>query len=170
MLKILESFFAGLFLFVAVFVVFMATGKIPNSEAVTGNELPYTAQKELVESGIVSENEEIEYYYSEGLTSFVDYGNLFTDMRVISYELDPITNERKVYSANYSEISDLVFDRAEGLLEKSVIKVYESGEFSFALLVSDEAGGDELFYRKLIETWNENMDDESIVNAMMQDS
>ncbi len=170
MFKILKSFFGGLLLLGIAFTVFIATGQIPHSKAVTGMELAQSAQKKLVESGIVLESEKIEYYYSEGLTSFVDYGNLFTDMRVISYELDPETNERKIYSANYNEISEFLFERAESVLEDSVIQVYESGEFSFALLVSDEEGGDEKFYRKLVETWNAKMDDENIVNASLQDS
>lgn len=165
MLKIVKGLYAGIFVLggicitiLAVMVIFMATGQVPDSKAVTGNELSDSVQQKLVESGIVFENETIEYYYSEGLTSFVDYGNLFTDARVVSYELDPETNDRHIYSANYNDISEFKFEKSEDMLEDSVIEVYEAGEYSFALIVSNEEDGDDKFYNKLNEIWTASLD------------
>lgn len=168
MFKIIKILFAGMLLIGSVFAVFIATGSVPDTKAVTGSELPDSAQQKLVESGIVFENEVIEYYYSEGLTSFVDYGNLFTDTRVISYELDPDTNERNIYSATYGEISGITFDKSDSMLEDSVIEVYESGEYSFLLYVSSEDGRDVKFYQKLTEIWNATVESERLISASLQ--
>ena len=59
-------------------------------------QLSNDTKQELVEAGIVADHETILYYYSEDLFSFVDFGNLFTEKRAVSYELDPDTNEQNI--------------------------------------------------------------------------
>jgi hypothetical protein len=153
MWKLIKLIFTIVLLLIAAGIFFAEIGTIPDSKAVVGSDLPEKALRALKESGIVGENEEIEYYYSEDLFSFSDYGNLFTNSRVISYELDNETNERNVYSALYSEISDLKIIRPEDILDDAVIQVYIKGEHAFDLVVSTEDGGHEKFFNGLVQKW-----------------
>jgi len=153
MFKFIKSLFFFMLLLGAVnnFLIFI--GQIPDEKAVTGDELPDSAKLALIESGIISEDEKIEYYYSEGILSFVDYGNLFTDIRVISYEVDQESDSRYVYYAHYGDISDIKFNKSDSLLDDSVIEVYENGDLSFFLVVSNKGNLDEAFYKKLVQVW-----------------
>ncbi len=134
----------------------MSMGEIPDSKAVTGEELPAEAISSLLESGIIREGEKIQYYYSEGLMSFVDFGNLFTNSRVISYEVDADTDKKNIYSAVYSKITDIQFTKSENIIEDSVIEIHVKNQPGFILFISPEEGRDQLFYQKLVETWNAN--------------
>lgn len=156
MLKILKICFTLVILLSIVFTVLTLFGKIPDIEAVTGEKLPSEAVTSLLESGIIKEGEKIQYYYSEDLFSFVDNGDLFTNSRVIAFETNPDTNDRKIYSAVYSEISDIKFIKSESTLEFSEIEIHVKNRPTFRLYVSTEEGGDQLFYKKLIEIWNAN--------------
>jgi len=153
MLKVLKFLGLGLIVLLAAFTMFMMTGQIPDSKAVTGAKLPGSAISDLREAGIVSENEEIIYFYSEDLFSFVDYGNLYTNERVISYELDEDTGERNIYTAKYDIITDIKMTESTSLIEDSVVEIYVNGELEFSLLVSAESNGDDRFYKKLLEKW-----------------
>ncbi len=136
---------------------FMTLGSIPDSKAVTGAQLSEGTKQKLIDAGIVGENETIKYFYSEDLFSFVNYGNLFTDKRVVSYEIDDGTNERAIYSAAYNEITNIEIEQSENFLDDSTIQVYENDEFSFMLVVSTEENGDEAFFNELNKTWTANL-------------
>jgi len=128
-------------------------GKVPDTKAVTGSELSDSAKGDLVQSGIITNAEKIYYFYSEDFVSFIDYGNLFTDQRVISYELDQDSDERTLYSANYAEISDIQFHQSQDLLEDSTIEIFVDEELAFMLYVSTERRRDQAFFSKLIKVW-----------------
>jgi hypothetical protein len=152
-LKIIKFFFFSFLLLIVGLTLFINFGAIPDVKVVSGNELQESVKEELVEIGVIGEKEEIKYFYSEDLFSFVDYGNLFTQDRVVSYELDLETNERRIYSASYNEISHIEFEKGEGALEDSIIDIYVDGEHRFSLVVSQEEGGDKVFHEALVKKW-----------------
>jgi len=164
MFKVLGILFAGILTPLLVFGLLTLRGQTPDIKAVTGSDLSSHAKQKLVEAGIVTESENIEYFYSEDLFSFVNFGNLFTNERVISYELDADTDEKNIYSATYGEISDIEFNKSESMLEDSTIDIYQDGSFSFMLVVSNEENGDEAFHNKLVQNWMANR------NAVVQSS
>lgn len=168
MKRILVFLFAGIVSVGVLGVVFTFTGHMPDTKAVIGEKLPTAAKVKLIESGLVGEGESIEYFYSEAMLSFVEFGNFFTDTRVVSYELDEETNERVIYSATYDEISDLEFEKSTDILEDSLIYVYQDGVWSFALVVSNEADGDVAFYNKLAQMWKANRGNTKQVEASLE--
>ncbi len=153
MWKIAKFALTGLFLIGLFFKLSVLTGAVPDSKVVSGDELPSDAVAVLRDLGIISRNEEIHYYYSEDLFSFENYGNLFTDKRVVSYETDEDTGERAIYSATYDEVSDITLEKSSSTFENSLIEVNIDGEHDFYLVVSQEENGDEIFYKKLVERW-----------------
>lgn len=155
-MTILKYLFAAFFIIVIALGTLVSTGQIPDSKAVSGDELPSGVISELYEIGIVPNDEKIHYFYSEDIFSFVNYGNLFTDKTVIAYETDEISNERNVFSAKYNEITGIKFDKAPNSLDDSTIEIFVNGESSFSLLVSAEENSDDKFYQKLLITWEKN--------------
>ncbi len=151
--KILKYGFTLIVLLGIALTVFISMGEIPDSKAVKGKDLPSGALESLREAGIVSKSEKIHYFYSEDLFSFVDYGNFFTDTRVVSYEVDGETNQRNVYSANFEEITNIQHNSSESFLDDSIIEIFVDEQHSFNLVVSTEGNGDQRFYKKLVETW-----------------
>ena len=152
-LKILGT---GVLLIVAVLFVFgwlLTTGYVPDSKVVSGDTLSASVIEDLRDEGIIDGDERIKYFYSEDLFSFVNYGNLYTDRHVISYEIDSDTNTRNIYSAKFADKSDLQFLESEEVFSDSIIDVYVNGEVEFSLVVSNEEGGDETFFNSLERFW-----------------
>ena len=130
-------------------------GMIPSIQTVRGDEFKERSVNSLLKEGIIAPKEHIHFFYSEDLFSFTNYGNLFTDKRIISYESDEETGERAIYYAEYAEVSNIEFEAGEDVLEDSMIHVYVNGEHDFSLIVSNEEGGDKLFYDSLVRLWKE---------------
>jgi hypothetical protein len=151
--NIIKYFLLAIVLLVVGLAISINFSVIPDTKVVTGSELPNSVKEEMVENGIITEKEKIQYFYSEDLFSFIDYGNLFTQYRVVSYELDGETNERSIYSATYPEISQIEFKEGATQLDDSLIDVYVDGRHSFSLVVSREEDGDKVFYDALVEKW-----------------
>ncbi len=135
------------------FTLFEELGMIPAVKATKGDELSTSTVNSLLKEGIIEPNENIHFFYSEDLFSFTNYGNLFTDKRIISYETDEDTDERTIFYAEYDEVSDIKFKASEEALEDSMIHIYVNGVHGFSLLVSNEDDGDKLFYKSLVKLW-----------------
>jgi hypothetical protein len=152
MRKFIPYLRVGIVIVLVLFFILAKQGTIPDVAAIPGERLPEVVKQLLVNEGIVSVEETIQYYYSEDLFSYKNYGNLFTDYRVISYELDE-DEQRQVYSAEYKDIDKLVFDRDDPDRWDSTIKVYTKSGHAFTLVISNEDGGDKTFYDKLKDLW-----------------
>lgn len=130
------------------------TGHIPDSAAVPGDELHEATLSMLREEGVLGEDEEVLYYYSDGTFSFREDGNFFTDRRVVSYWLDD--DDIVVEEATYPEIADIAPEFDDSLLANSAILVERVNGDSFYMIVSNESDLDEVFVTLLIDTWREN--------------
>lgn len=129
-------------------------GFVPDTKVVPGSELSDGTLEDLMAKGLLVEGESIQYFYSEDLTSFVDYGNFFTEDRIVSYELDESGEELLIYTATYQEVSDIQFLDAESSLEDAYIEIYTGEEDpSFYLVVSTEEDLDEVFFSELVKNW-----------------
>ena len=137
-----------------VFGLLTVTGHIPDSAAMPGDELHESTLSMLREEGVLGEDEEILYYYSDGVFSFREDGNFFTDRRVVSYWLadDDIVME----DVAYPEIADITAAFDDTLFANSKILVEQVDGDSFYLAVSNESDLDEEFVELLIATWVEN--------------
>jgi len=136
--------------------VMSETGTIPGTKVVTGAELNADARQMLIDEGVVEAGELIHHYYSTGILSYREDGNLYTDRRVISYwEMD---DEISVSEAFYSDIERIEPDYQDGLLLDSVVWIHgqsDGEEWAFDLYVSNEDGLDHTFIEGLIETWEQ---------------
>jgi hypothetical protein len=119
----------------------------PATRALPAAEIPAAYVDTLVGAGILDPDEELEYFYSAGLFSILEDGNLFTDRRVISYETRD--GELSLAAASYDEIRDIEVQYSTNALEDSLVTVATHDGDAFPLLVSAEDGRDKEFVARL---------------------
>jgi len=125
------------------------TGAVPSTEVLPGDKLPRSEIQTLLSEGIVEEDEKIEYFYSAGLASILDDGNLLTDRRVISYFIND-ENELEVYELFIPNIRNVELVQQGNYLNDSVYQVNSYDEDVWLWIVlSTEAGGDVRFVEAL---------------------
>jgi len=128
---------------------------LPSTQVIEGERLPRRDRAFLLENGIVTDLERIHYFYSGGLFSIGDDGNLVTDQRVISYYRDPDADRRVVESARYREILDVRVKYSTSPFKDTEIQIItgDDDDELFILTVSAEDQRDRLFVNKLMELW-----------------
>lgn len=151
--KVIKYIFASLFLFFALIYLLMSAGVMPDTKVVAGDSLPSEVVASLREEGIIQDGEKIQYYYSEDLFSFENYGNLFTETRVVSYETNEETGKRVIYSLPLAQVTDINFVKGESEFDDSIIEIFADNKHKFSLLVSREEDGDDKFYSSLVSRW-----------------
>lgn len=119
----------------------------PSTKALPASEIPAAYVDSLVEAGILTPDEELEFFYSAGLFSILEDGNLFTDRRVVSYET--ADGALSLASAGYDEIRDIEVEYSTGALDDSMVTVHTHDGGEFVLLVSAEEGRDKEFVAQL---------------------
>ena len=85
------------------------TGVVPSTRVLAYDEINQTDIQTLQESNIVLSSDEVAYFYSQGLSSILESGNVLTQDRVILYLTDE-SNELQVYELFFNEISDVVIE------------------------------------------------------------
>jgi len=151
--KVIKYIFASLFLIFALMYLLMTAGVMPDTKVVAGDSLSSEVIASLREEGIILADEKIQYFYSEDLFSFENYGNLFTETRVVSYEMDAETNKRVIYSLPLAQVSDINLVKGESEFDDSIIEIFANNEHKFSLVVSREEDGDDNFYSSLVSQW-----------------
>lgn len=141
---------SGLLLLVLMSIGIMSiVGVIPSTEVLAGDKLPKHQQQTLVYEGIVDEGEKIEYFYSQGLVSIMEDGNLLTDRRVISYFMNE-AGEMEIYELYLDEISDIELITEGDLFNDSLYQVngFEQDNW-LQIYLSTESDGDKDFVNAL---------------------
>lgn len=141
--------------FLLVISVASTLNMIPSTLIVDGDKLPQKDLSFLQKATIITNSEAVLYFYSTGLFSIEDDGNLITTERVISYERDVISGELNVYEAAYKDIHNIEVTPSESMLEDTTIYIALNEDDGFYLLASAEEGRDKLFIDKLMSLWNE---------------
>lgn len=108
---------------------------IPSSQIVPGWMVWGPSARFLATSGVVAPGERILYFYSGGMFSFADDGNILTDRRVISYETDPETGELVVEKAEFAEINFTKHERG-GWFNPTVLTIVREDGSDFVLHLS----------------------------------
>lgn len=129
-------------------VVASAIGLIPSTQVTPGWLLWGPSQNFLERSAIVEPGEQVFYYYSQGIFSFAEDGNLLTEQRVITYWTDPKSGQLYVEDAFFSEIEDTVVEYGDWV-DPTVLTVILSDGSQFALTLSTEGRRDRQFLDKL---------------------
>lgn len=129
--------------FLLLFIVMTESGVWAPATLVKEDSLSASHVETLREHEILNEEERIELFFSEGLTSILEGGNIVTDTRVISYEM--LEEELYVYSALLSEISFVGIEEKGTSLSYSQIYVETYDGQGFYLLAPHEQAEDEHF-------------------------
>ncbi|MEM7024007.1 MAG: hypothetical protein AAF637_15665 [Pseudomonadota bacterium] len=122
-------------------------GLIPASGVVSGDQLLSSNRSWLVAAGITEADEEILLFYSTGLFSIHEEGNILTDHRVVSYE--EVDGELYVYSADMNSIAGYEFVQESDASSDAVVEIFTDDGDSFLIILSGEAGGDVRFIEEM---------------------
>lgn len=97
-------------------------GIIPSMEVQRGSEVPKRQISKLRSEGIIFENENIEYFYSEGFLSVLDGGNILTDQEVISYSKNE-NGELEIYSIAVEDVKTIEMVKAGDAMTDAIYKI-----------------------------------------------
>lgn len=115
----------------------------PKSYVVSGDDLSADERSLLVDSGMVDPGEKILMFYSAGLFSIEEEGNILTSRRVISYEV--VDGELWKAAASFDDIRDFtVVEQGDLLTDTTLLVTLHNGD-GFYLALSAENGGDGRF-------------------------
>ncbi|QDU50381.1 hypothetical protein [Gimesia panareensis] len=127
--------------------VMVESGTMVSPEVVAGSELSQSDSQMLVDEGIIAPDETVLYFYSTGVTSISDDGNLLTDQRVISYErVDGVLG---VYAAKYEEVEDVITVEEGNYIDDTIVEIDTVDGELFFLYLSPIEGGDQTFIKEL---------------------
>ena len=125
------------------YALMIAMGVFPSTDVIDGSELSRSNSEFLIREGIVKPNETIQLFYSTGLTSILDDGNLLTDKRIISYE--KIDGKLSVYAARVENVSDVKIIQNGNFLNDTIVEIWTIDGDRFRLFLSAENRGDKRF-------------------------
>lgn len=123
--------------------VLSEVGVVPAISVVNGEDLSQDDKNLLLKLGVVQPSEEIELFYSAGLTSISADGNLLTDQRIISYE--ELGDGLFIYSTPYDEVDEFVLYQQGDYLNDTIIEIWPEAQEGFRLYLSTDEGGDQRF-------------------------
>lgn len=122
---------------------------VPTSTVIAGDELSHGDLELLRAEGIIEPHEYVILFYSTGLFSIREDGNLITSKRVISYA--EYENEMWVASAPFEEIETVSIEESGGFFSDTIILVTLTDGQSFRLYATTERDGDKRFLDTLVQ-------------------
>ena len=125
-------------------------GFLPSAEVFTEDTLPESYLETLRKENIIDDDETVDHFYSSGILSILEDGNLFTDKRVVSYET--YNDELAVYSAPFEDIQSITMTAAEDFFGYSEITVTTDDD-GFLLFIDNAENMDNTFYEALMAAW-----------------
>ncbi|MCA8984891.1 MAG: hypothetical protein R3C12_24390 [Planctomycetaceae bacterium] len=139
-------------LIVAIFIGFaliLTAGIVPSARVTAKHEIKTSDISTLVSHGIIAANDNVDYFYSHGLLSILEGGNVLTQDRVIFY----ITDENEglqVYEIPVIEITNVEMESQGNTFNDSVYKVNtKDPDRWIKLFLSVEQKGDQKFVKAL---------------------
>lgn len=127
------------------------TDYVPSTEVLSGNDMSIEDRDALIASGVLYTDEKIELFYSYGLLSVLEGGNVLTDRAVITYFVDK-NNELAVYSFAFDQIESVELHEEGNYLNDSIYKINSFGEDNwFTVELTTEERGDVRFIEALRE-------------------
>ena len=103
----------------------------------------------LIENKIIEPNEEIKYFYSDGLLSILEARNILTHRRVIRYAQDA-ASELQIYEMFFDDIANIKLIEQGNYITNSIYEVRGFGKDAWMrLALSPENRGDVKFIEAL---------------------
>ena len=126
-------------------------GLIPDTEVMVGSELSSSAKTTLIDQRIISETDNIRYFYSTEMLSFSKEGQLVTDTSIISYS----SNDEgivQIWEMEFGAIDRVELVQEGSFLQDSIYKIYGNAQAEYEWIevwLSTENGGDKLFINEV---------------------
>lgn len=124
---------------------------IPTAEVISGEKVSQKHKNVLISNGILNEDEDLLYFYSDGLTSILENsstGSLLTDNAVVMYTVDE-TGELKIYEITLGEISSIKQLQDGSFYEDSEYKIHDLTGNWLIVTLSNLENGDTKFIEQL---------------------
>ena len=102
--------------------VMTGVGVLKPLAVIEGNKLPRGDLAFLINEGIIDPEEEIELFYSTGMTSIQNYGSLLTDKRVIAYER--VEGQLSVYAVLIEDVVDVIVAQKGDFFNYTVVEIW----------------------------------------------
>jgi hypothetical protein len=134
---------------VTAFVAGIGLAAIAGNEVVSGAEIPRNEYNELLQAGIISEDEILKYFYSESSNSILEAGNILTDRRVIGYFTDE-SGERRIYDLGLADVASVELVQQGNLVRDSLYQINSHDpKVWIQVLLSNKNKGDLVFVEAL---------------------
>ena len=141
---------AVIVLILLVFAVMSTTGVVPSTRVMSQQEMLQKDVDMLYAEGVVGGDENVLYFYSQGVTSIMQSGNVLTQERVILYLTDE-NNELQVYALGLNEVTHVTQEIKGSTFEDSVYLVStQDPDRWLKLFLSTEQKGDQAFVDELV--------------------
>ena len=139
------------FLLAACYAILLETGQIPDSEVVSGDDLSEKVKAKLINNNIIGKTDEISYFYSEAIWSYIQAGQILTQDRVISYEKDE-NGILEVWDMKYANIESIELLEPGSSINDSVYKLIGNSQANYeyiSFVLSTYDGGDITFIEEI---------------------
>lgn len=120
---------------------------IPSASVIPGQKLSTSNRTFLTDNGIISADETVEYFYSEGFFSIKKGGSILTDKRTICYWQED--GEVRFVGMIFDEITNIELIEEGDPLSDSVVKVINKEGSGCLLVLSTENQGHVKFINSL---------------------
>lgn len=131
------------------FSLMSVAGIVPSTRVLSANEIIDSDMDILRANDIVSAEDNIEFFYSQGLSSILESGNVMTQDRVILYFTDE-NGDLQVYEIYLNEITEVVLESQGNAIDDSVYRVNtRNPDLWLKLYLSSEQKGDQKFVNAL---------------------
>ncbi|SNS06196.1 hypothetical protein [Dokdonia pacifica] len=136
------------FLLVITSIFFLYSCDSPDTFVYLGNQMPKKYVKEVKALNLLENNEEIKYFYSDGLLDIKEGLYFVTDRKLVVYCKD--WEEPKTI-VPFNEIIHLDVEYDDSFLEDSYITVYTKDSIEIGFPVSSERKRDKAFFNYLMQ-------------------
>lgn len=135
-----------------------------------GSEMKDSQLEYLVSRDYIDADERIVYFYSAGVWSIHQDGNIITDRRIVSYE--NIGGDTYYEAVDFEDIYNIDVIYSDSWTEDTQIIVTNTYGEEVYLVASIEDGLDEIFVRKIESEWRKRVPEgeEALVNPPLEES
>ena len=120
--KYLLVSFTSMLVILLTIVLLQETSILPSTSVQKGSELSKGNNIDLINNKIISKNDNILFFYSEGLFSILEGGQLITDDKIISYQ----KNEEELIQVDemyFKNVKEVILEQKGSLTSLSTYKI-----------------------------------------------
>lgn len=131
------------------FSLFSTFGVVPSTRVLAGTEVPDADTQLLRDKGVLDANDQIEFFYAQGLSSVLESGNILTTSRVILYYTEE-NGDLSTYALPLNEVTSVELEVQGSPISDSVYIVHTATPDRWIkLFLSTEQKGDQKFVEAL---------------------